>query len=100
MKQRRVILTPEARQDLFDIYDWIASNASPNVAISYLERLETYCAGFETASEHGHPRDDILPGLRIVGFEKRVTIAFEVSDELVTIFRLFYGGENWEAKIG
>lgn len=98
MKARRVIFTPEARHDLFSIYEWIAARASLQVAISYIERLETYCLGFDVASERGHRRDDIIPGLRIVGYKRRVTIAFVVEDESVTILRLFYGGQNWEDK--
>lgn len=98
MKSRQVIFTPEARHDLFGIYDWIASKASLQIAISYIERLEAYCLGFDVASERGHSRDDIRPGLRIVGFERRITIAFVVDEIHVTILRLFYGGQNWEDK--
>lgn len=98
MKIRRVIFTPEARHDLFGIYEWIASKASLLVAIAYIERLEAYCLGFDSASERGHRRDDVFPGLRIVGFERRVTIAFVVDENQVTILRLFYGGQNWEDK--
>jgi len=29
-------------------------------------------------------RDDLLPGLRIVGFERRVTLAFHVDADRVT----------------
>ena len=96
MKARQVVFAPEARNDLFALYDWIAAAASPNVALSYLEHIETYCLGFTHASERGHRRDDIRPGLRITGFERRVTIAFSVSEERVTILRIFYGGRNWE----
>jgi toxin ParE1/3/4 len=99
VKRRRVVFTPEARNDLFEIYDWIATKTSPQIAISYIDRIEAYCLGFELASERGHRRDDISPGLRIVGFERRVTIAFAVDDDRVTILRLFYGGQNWEDKL-
>lgn len=99
MKRRRVVFSPEARNDLFEIYDWIAEKASPQNAISYIDRIEAYCLGFELASERGHRRDEISPGLRIVGFERRVTIAFAVDDDRVTILRLFYGGQNWEEKL-
>lgn len=63
--------------------------------MNYIERLETYCAGFELAGERGQRRDDIRGGLRIVGFERRVAIAFTVSNTEVTILRLYYGGQNW-----
>lgn len=67
---------------------------APQIAISYIDRIEAYCLGFELASERGHRRDDISPDLRIVGFERRVAIAFAVDDDRVTILRLFYGGQN------
>lgn len=93
------MFTPEARNDLFEIYDWIAAKAGSQIAISYIEQIETYCLGLELASERGHRCDKISPGLRIVGFERRVTIAFAVDDDRVTILRLFYAGQNWEGKL-
>ena len=96
MKRRTVTFSPEARDDLLKIYDWIADAASPAVAISYIERLESWCLGFDLASERGHRRDDVRSGLRIIGFERRATIAFAVEEDRVTILRLFQGGQAWE----
>ena len=96
MKERRVVFSPEARADVFALYDRIARAASLHTALSYIERIEEYCLGLAVASERGHRRDDVRPGLRIVGFGGRVTIAFSVEKERVTILRLFYGGRNWE----
>ncbi len=96
MKKRAIVFAPEAQDDLLRLTDWIAEAASLDTALSYIERLETYCLSFGLASERGHLRDDIRPGLRIVGFERRVTIAFVVDEASVTILRLFYGGRNWE----
>jgi toxin ParE1/3/4 len=92
-------MSPEAQDDLIRLYDWIAEMASPHRALSYIERLEHYCFNFDMASERGHRRDDIRPGLRIVGFERRVTIAFAVDDATVTVIRLFYGGRDWQAEL-
>src|SRR5262249_48372231 len=92
-----VVFSPEAREDLFNIYDWIADAASPEVALAYVERIEAYIDGFDLASERGARRDDIRKGLRVICFERRLTIAFTTADESVTILRLFYGGQNWEA---
>jgi toxin ParE1/3/4 len=93
---RDIIFAPEARADLLALYEWISAKASPGVAMAYIERIERYCSGFDLASQRGYPRDDIRTGLRIIGFERRVTIAFMVTDQAVTILRLFYGGQNWE----
>lgn len=96
MRERRVVFSPNARDDLFALYDWIAKAAGLDIADAYLERLERYCLGFSIASERGHRRDDVRSGLRIVGFERSVTIAFTVDQDRVTILRLFHGGRNWE----
>jgi hypothetical protein len=37
------------------------------------------------------------PVLRVVGFERRVAIAFTVTPTEVTILRFYYGGQNWGA---
>jgi toxin ParE1/3/4 len=99
VKQREVVFSPEASADLDAPYDWIASAAGVSVALGYIERIEVFCAGLEIASERGHRRDDIRAGLRILGFEKRITIAFSVDAERVTIYRLYYGGQNWEGSL-
>ena len=99
MKELPVIISPEARADLFALYDWIADAAAPSVALGYVERIERFCERLAVASKRGHRRDDIRPGLRIVGFERRVTVAFTVEAERVVILRLFYGGRNWEELI-
>ncbi len=100
MKTRTVEFHEDATSDLHALYDWIADVASPETALGYLERIETYCLGFDIASERGQLREDIRPGLRVVGFKKRVTIAFVVEEERVLILRIFYGGQNWEGLLG
>ena len=99
MKERKVVLSPEARTDLLALYDWIAAAAHPDTALAYIERIEAFCQRLSGASERGHRRDDLRPGLRIVGFERRVTVAFTVEDTRVVILRLFYGGRDWEGLI-
>ncbi|MET0745138.1 MAG: type II toxin-antitoxin system RelE/ParE family toxin [Microvirga sp.] len=96
MKPRSVVISPEAAADLLRLYDWIAEAGSPNAALAYLERIEAHLNGYALASERGTKRDDIRPGMRISGFERRITIAFTVEAERVTILRLLYGGQDWE----
>ena len=99
MRQRRVEFSEDATRDLLALYDWIAEVADPEVAMRYLDRLEDYCHNFDLASERGQLRGDIRPGLRVVGFERRVAIAFLVEDERVVVLRLFYGGQDWEGSL-
>ena len=70
------------------------------VAIAYIRRIREYCEGFADFPERGARRDDIRPGLRIVGFERRVAIAFTFDEERVRIARIFYGGRDYEALLG
>lgn len=98
MKERRVVLAPEAADDLNELYDWVAAKASPEVALGYLERVEAFCQGLSLASERGRLRADVRPGLRIIGFERRLTIAFVVGEESVTILRVFTAGRDWETS--
>ena len=99
MIRRLVVYAPQALDDLTSLYDWIEDQTSPGTAFSYVERLQAYLESFDLAAERGMRRDDIRPGLRIVGFERRVTIAFAVDETRVLILRLFYGGVNWTETI-
>lgn len=98
MKERRVVLAPEAADDLNELYDWVAAQASPQVAVGYLERVEAFCQRLSLGSERGQLRSDVRPGLRITGFERRLTIAFTVDEETVTVLRVFTAGRSWETS--
>lgn len=94
--QPEVVFSPEARDDLLSLYLFIAERAGEDRAMAYIERLELFCRGFSNFPQRGTARDDLLPGLRLAGFERRVTIAFHVSKTQVTFDRIFYGGRDFE----
>ncbi|MEQ9362140.1 MAG: type II toxin-antitoxin system RelE/ParE family toxin, partial [Rhodospirillales bacterium] len=80
----RVLFAPEAQNDLKELYLYIAARAGDGRAMAYVERIEAYCLGFADFPERGTRRDDLFPGLRIVGFEGRVTLAFVVGADTVS----------------
>ncbi len=92
MKARKVSFRPLAEADLFALYRYIATEAGHEVADTYIDRLETACIGLAHFPERGTRRDDIRPGLRAIGFERRATIAFQVTKAEVVIVRIFFGG--------
>ena len=47
----------------------------------------------------GTQHDDLLPGLRIIGMERRVTIAFRIVGKTVEILRILYGGRDVQAAL-
>ena len=95
-KRYEVVFRPLAETDLLQLYDYIADASGAAVAAGYIERIEAACSSLETFPERGTRRDDIRPGLRIIGFERRVTIVFQVLEREVVIVRIFYGGRDYE----
>ena len=97
---RKVVFAPEARDDLKELYLFIAERSNSDRAMAYVNRIEAYCRGFADYPERGTRRDDLFPGLRVVGFERRETIAFHVDADTVKFLRILYGGRELEALIG
>jgi len=93
----KVVFSPEAENDLIGLYLYIAERTGDVRALAYVERLERYCKGFEDFPERGTSRDDLFPGLRVVGFERRVSIAFHIHADTVTFDRLLYGGRDLDS---
>jgi toxin ParE1/3/4 len=93
----RVVLAPLAEQQLDSIADYIAERAGEARAEAYVSRIVAYCRSFRTFPHRGTRCDHISPGLRIVGFERRVTIAFRVFADEVVIAQVLYGGQDIEA---
>ncbi len=101
MKRYAVRYAPEALADLEGIYDRTADAAGEQVAFGYITRIRAFCAAFDTFPARGTSRDEIRPGLRIIGFERRITIAFAVHENHVEFLRFFGRGRDWErAMIG
>lgn len=95
MKRRDVIVLPEAERDLIQIRDYVKDQAGRDIANRYVDRIATFLSGLSHTSERGTLRSDVRPGLRIVGFERRLTVAFTVRDDRVYVLRIFTGGQNW-----
>jgi plasmid stabilization system protein ParE len=57
-------------------------------------RIVSYCLGFTMFPERGRRRDDLLPGLRVIGFGRRVTISFHIAGDRITIDRVLCGGRD------
>jgi toxin ParE1/3/4 len=92
----KVYFRRRAESDLSGLYEYIAGKSGVIVAGNYIDRIEAACLALATFPERGTRRDDILPGLRTVGFERRVTIAFRVLKTRVEIVTIAYGGRNFE----
>ena len=86
-----VHFTPEARDQLDKLEADISGAASPAVAARYVDSIVDYCQNLQTFPHRGTRRDDLRPGLRTLGFRRRVTILFEVAGDTVNILGVYYG---------
>ncbi len=94
-----VQFTPEAIADLERMHDHIAPRGGKRVAEAHIARIYQYCLGLGTFPERGTRRDDIWQGLRLAGFERRATIAIEVTPKEVRIVRIFGRGQDAEGEL-
>jgi toxin ParE1/3/4 len=90
----RVILTPEAEEQIQEIQAYITSKSFPQNAANYVHRLVDHIEGIATAPFQGASREDIGPGFRTTGFERRVTILYAVRDEEVIVAGIYHGGQQ------
>lgn len=67
-----------------------------------VDTIRAFLKSLNTLPHRGIRRDELRPGLRIVPFKKRTAVAIEIDDEarVVTVLRVFYGGQDYEAVLG
>jgi toxin ParE1/3/4 len=94
-----IVLAPEARAQLDELYDYIAEAASPAIALRFTDAILGQLEELRDFPSLGTIRDDILPGLRTIGFRRRVTIAFVVEPSEVSVVGIFYGGQDFETLL-
>lgn len=95
----RVVFSPEALEQIATLYQYIAVEASPDIAARYTEAIVSYCEGLCIFPHRGNMRDDVRVGLRVTNYKKRAVIAFDIDAELVSIIGIFYGGQDYESLL-
>ena len=92
-----VTFSRRARVDTLELFDYLADRFSFRNAEHYIGQIEKARMSLGTMPMRGVDRSDLMPGLRLLGFRRRVTIAFRVKENSVAILRIFYGGQNADA---
>jgi toxin ParE1/3/4 len=95
MQRYRVRLMPAAIADIQDLYIYIRDQSSAEVARGYTDRILAFIDGFEAFPECGIQHHEIRPGLRMVGFERRVTVAFVIEGDEVVVLNVLYAGRQF-----
>ena len=99
MTMRKVMLRLAAEKDPTEFYHYIAERSGyPERAMAYIRRMRVYCETLASFPERGRRREDLRRGLWVIGFERRVVIAYTILDTGdIEIGRIFYGGRDYEA---
>lgn len=95
----RLVITPEARDQLIAIYDYITEAASPEIAKRFTDGIVDHLSVLIEHPHIGTPRDDLRPGLRTLPHRRRVIMAFLVDEEAVVVIGFYYGGQDFEAML-
>lgn len=95
-----VNFSPESREQLVGLYHYLAAKADPVIAFNYVNAVVDHCEKLKTFPLRGLARDDIREGLRITHYKGRTIIAYAVIDSAVSIIGVFYGGQDYESKLG
>jgi toxin ParE1/3/4 len=95
-----VVFTPEAEEQLVELYRCIESNASPAIAEKFTNAIVEFCEGLVNFPRRSMRRDDIRPGLFVTQYKSRVVIAYSVDDDAIVVIGVFYGGRDFESLLG
>ncbi|CDX34143.1 Plasmid stabilization system [Mesorhizobium sp. ORS 3359] len=90
----RIVFHAKAEAELEQLYDDLAERGSPAVAWNFVAGIRDHCLGLSTFPQRGTERVEIMPGLRIIGYRRAVSIVFAVDGERVLILGIFYAGRN------
>lgn len=82
----RILVLPEAEDDLVDIYHYVASHDSTVSASKLLDSLEMKCATLNSAPERGHSVPELeriyATGFKEIHFKPYLIIYQIVSDSI------------------
>ena len=95
MKKYRLIIADQAREDLIEIWLYIASDSIRN-ADKFIDFLHEKCTNLCTTPEIGRKRDELLPGLRCLP-AKRYLIFYRIIDDSIEIARILSSYRDIEA---
>jgi len=98
MTEYRVVFRAEALRHLDELHDYIAGSGSPANAVRFVDSLVDFCAILANFPYRGTARDDIRPGLRVIGHKRRTVIAFSIFDQTVAVLGVFYGGRDYPTR--
>lgn len=101
MKRYRVEFTPRARVQLADLEDYIAAEASDEIARNFVQAIIARCTTLDRYPNRGTPRPELGEQLRSMPYRRSTTIVYAVDEDsaIVAIIGIFHGGQDIEARL-
>ncbi|MGR8923099.1 type II toxin-antitoxin system RelE/ParE family toxin [Rhizobium leguminosarum] len=90
----RIVYHPKAEAELDKLYADIAVEAGTGIAGDFVHAVMTFIEALETFPERGTVRESRIPGLRVIGYRRSVSVAFSVSGGDVNILGVFARGRD------
>lgn len=90
----RLVIHEAAAQELRAVYDYIADRAGPDIAWTYIEGVREFLARLVDFPERGTVHTGDLQGLRIIGYRRRMSIAFTIRGQSVMVVGFHYAGRQ------
>jgi toxin ParE1/3/4 len=91
---RTVRFTRRARSQLRKLERYLANRFYRDRAADFVVRIAVACRALGQAPQRGISHDQVIPGLRSIGFEGTVEIFFRVLEDEVVIQAVYYRGKN------
>jgi toxin ParE1/3/4 len=89
-RKRTITLSPEADEDLIEIWGYLAREASERVADRQLREVDTVCARLKAWPYSGRKRDELLAGMRSVPIHPYV-LFYRIQGNAIEIVRVLHG---------
>jgi toxin ParE1/3/4 len=95
MKKHQLIIADQAREDLIEIWLYIASDSIMG-ADKFIDFLYEKCTSLCSTPEIGRKREELLPGLRCLS-AKRYLIFYRIKQNSIEIIRILSGYQDIES---
>jgi toxin ParE1/3/4 len=93
-----VVLSKTAETQLRKLQAYLARRFYSDSAERFINRLLGECMSLGVSPHRGRQRDEVRPGIRVIGFGRRTAIYFRFADGKVTILGIQYGGREGNSE--
>ncbi|MER8678347.1 type II toxin-antitoxin system RelE/ParE family toxin [Mesorhizobium sp. M0615] len=95
----RIVFHPKAETELDQLYDDIADPCVAGDRLEFRSRHRDHFLSVSTFPQCGTERVEIMPGPRVIGYRRALSIAFAVDADRVVILGVFFAGRNITAEL-